>query len=99
MGAAEATWIYQNGTGLRAGDKVFALAVPLYVKGDYMQSERNGVEYKAYCGFFDIVCSVAAAFLRPDEIPVDTGFGISGFPYIDTHDRLRYQIIIGLPQF
>jgi len=66
-----------------------------------MGSGKNGVEYKAYCGTFDNVCTPPGLVLpfRPNEIEVNTGFGRAGIRYINTHDRNRYQTVIGLPQF
>jgi len=66
-----------------------------------MESGKNGVEYKTYCGTFDNVCTPHGLVLpfRPNEIEVNTGFGRAGIPYINSHGRKEYQRVIGLPQF
>ncbi|MBI3358012.1 MAG: fibronectin type III domain-containing protein [Nitrospirae bacterium] len=106
LGAAEATWIYQNGTGLRAGDKIIALATPFFVEANNMVDGRNGVQYHAYCESADIVCTglvftKATVGRSPNETIIVTTLKDlpAGTTSYNAHDRKLYQRIIGLPNF
>ncbi len=97
LGAAEATWVYQNG-GLRYGDKVFSLGTPFFVNGGDMQSGINGVEYKAYCETLDSICTGSLS------TPVTKGRWVNetiiyGAGYRNPHARKLYISILGLPDF
>ena len=98
LGAAEATWIYQNGS-LRKGDKVIAIGVPAFVRDIDMISGKNGIEYKGYCGIVDVVCQLFGEVLRSNVITINTLTGMPGTRYLNSHARNNYQIIIGLPLF